>query len=105
MQLAGLAVQLLRHLGQPAGRRAKTRDGLVHGLENGIQAGANQGKIPFILALRLGKQISLCHLGQYLLNVRDVAVDASHRVAQGVGQHLQLIPRANLNHFSMQVAV
>ena len=104
MQLGGLAAQLLAHLRQAAGGVPEAQDGLVHGLADGAQAGADQGEVSSVVHLGNCGQIAVRHAGQHLLDVRYVAVDALYRVAQGVGQHLQLVSGADLQDGGMEIA-
>ena len=92
MELAGLTVELLCHPCQPVGGRAEAQNGFVHGAEDGAEAPPDLHEVSSVVHLGLHLQIPLRHLGQYLLDIRYVAVDALHGIPQCPGQQLQFVP-------------
>ena len=69
VELVGLAVQLLSHLGQPGRGGPEAQNRLVHGLDNGPQALLDQGKVALVLHLGGHVQIAAGDLSQHLLDI------------------------------------
>ena len=91
VQLCRLAAQLLCHCGKPICGSAESKKGFVHGMGDCVQAAADQRKIPLILHLGTGTQITVRDTGQYLLDIGYVPVYALQRVVQGLCHNLQFI--------------
>ena len=105
VQLSGLAAQLFCHRGKPVRGGPEPQEGFVHRLGNRVQAAPDQLKIPLVVHLGTGAQITLRNAGQHLLNVGYVLVYALQRIVQGLRHDLQLISGADGDHLCVQVAV
>ena len=105
VQPRGLAVQLLRHGGQPVRGGPEAQERLIHRFGNGAKAAPDQLEIALVVYPRPGTQVAARHAGQHLLNIGYVLVDAPQRLIQGLGHDLQLIPGADGDHLRVQIAV
>ena len=105
MQLAGLTVELLGHMGKLGGGIVESGNCLVHGLDDGAQAVSDQCEIAFIVCLRTDIQIAVSNLCQYLLDIGYVVVDTLYCRAQSQCQYLKLVAGTHRLYRGVQVAI
>ena len=105
MKLAGLSVQFLGHTGQTGCCSSKAHDRLVQGLDDGAKTGPDQGKISFVVHLRIHPKISVCDPGENLLNIGYVTVDTFQCGSKRPGHDLQFISGVDRYHFCVQITV